>query len=507
VTRERGDLLVPVAVGLATAVLHLATAPQGGIFRDELYYLACAEHLDFGYVDHPPLIAVVTWLVRHTLGTSLLALRFLPAMAAGATVFLTGCMVRELGGDRRASLLAGGCVALAPVYLGTFGILTMNAFDVLVWTAILLAALHALRTGEARWWLVVGLLAGVGLQNKISVLFLGFGLAVGLVVARDWRHLRSGWLWAGGALALAIFLPHLVWQQLHGWPTLEFIANATQNKNLPLSPLAFLGSQVLQMNPLTAPLWVGGLVVLLLAPRTRPHRALGWTFLAVLLVMVSQQAKAYYLAPIYPMLYAAGAVGLSTAAHRPRWRWVPAALTALVAVAGGLLVPLGKPVLPVETYLRYAARVGEGPSSAERHEVGRLPQFFADRRGWPELALAVAEVHRALPPEDRSRACVFGQNYGQAGAIDLFGGAYGLPKAISGHNSYWLWGPGDCTGEVVIVIGGRREDLVEVFEEVRPAARYTCDDCMPYEDDKPIWVCRRMRWPIEEVWPRVRGYG
>jgi 4-amino-4-deoxy-L-arabinose transferase-like glycosyltransferase len=505
---RRGTLLLTAALAGLTALTQILTSSDSyGIFRDELYYLACGRHLGLGYVDQPPLIALLAWLSHSQLGDSLTGLRLLPALAHGATAFLVALMAKELGGDRFAQALAVVVTWLCPAYVGSFGYLSMNAFDVLISAGALWVVMRLLGTGEKRWWLVFGLLAGIGLQNKISVLFLGFGLVVGLLVARRFEHFRSRWFWLGGGLAFLVFLPHLVWQALNGWPTVEFIRNATAHKNLPLAPVEFLAAQVTMMNPLVVPLVVAGLGLLLVMRDGRPFRALGWAFLAILVLMISQRSKAYYFAPAFTLVFASGAVVVARLTAGEKWQGLRIVCLGLVVGSGLTLAPLAKPLLPVESYVRYAERLGMAPSTGERKELGRLPQFFADRLGWRELAQTVAEVYESLSPREQQRACVFGQNYGQAGAIDFYGPALGLPPAISGHNSYHLWGPGECTGEVMIVIGDEREDLIRVFEHVELGATYRCADCMPYESRKPIWIGRRTRLPMETLWPQVRSFG
>ncbi len=494
------------AVAAITVLFHIVTARGYGIFRDELYYLACAEHLDWGYVDHPPLVAVLAWAVRHTLGSSLVALRLWPALAAGVTVYLAAAIARQLGGGRSAQLLAAVAVAFTPLYLGISSYYSMNATDLVVWTALLLVTVRILRTDDRRLWLVFGAIAGLGLENKLSVLFLGFGIAIGLVAARQWRQLRDRRLWLGVAIAVLLFVPHLAWQVAHGWPTLEFIASATASKNVAFSPLDFLVQQAIYMNPVALPVWLGGLAYLLMARAARPYRALGWAYLAILILMMTQSAKPYYLGPIYPLLLAAGAVAIEQRSALPRWGWLRYASLAIIAVSGAVAAPLAKPLLPEDTFVRYAAAIAVAPAPDERHEIGRLPPFFADMHGWQELAAAVAEVHRALPEAERGRACVFAQNYGQASAIDFFGPGLGLPRAISGHNSYWLWGPGDCDGRVLIIIGGRLDDHAAAFTDVAAAGRFRCADCMPYESDQTLWVARGPRLPIAAAWPGTKHY-
>jgi hypothetical protein len=499
----RPDRAVSI-LALASVALHVATSAGYGIFRDEMYYLACGNHLAWGYVDHPPLVALIAWLCQRTLGDSLTALRLAPALAAGGVVLLTGSLARQLGGERDAQLLAGLAVALAPIYLALASILSMNAIDILVWTATVVVVSRTLVSGDRRLWLVFGALAGIGLQNKLSMLFLGFGVAVGLLFAREWQHLRSRYLWLGGVLSALIFAPHLAWQAANGWPTAEFIQRAATIKNVAFSPMEFLTQQTLQMNPLTLPLWAAGLVFLIVGRQARSVRALGWAFVAVLAVMLSRSAKPYYLAPAYPILFAAGAVLVERlSARRP---WLVRSAIVLVGVSGSALAPIAKPLLPVDSYVAYRDALGLAPGTDERKELDRLPQFFADMHGWEDMARAVAGVYAALPSEERKSACVFGQNYGQAGAIDYFRGTYELPPAISGHNNYWLWGPGSCSGDVLIIIGGDRSDHEGAFESVSEAARFDCTDCMPYEDDQPLFVARGLQAPIAQVWPQTRHF-
>ena len=492
-------------IAAAAFVFFMATARGYGIFRDELYYLACSEHLGFGYVDQPPMTAWITWAVRHTLGTSLLALRALPAAAAAATILASAWIARELGGGRFAQGLTALCVAAAPAYLSLFTFLSMNAFDILLWALALGVLVRLLASDRPRLWLAFGALVGIGLENKLSMLFLGFGVVVGLLLTPARRQLRTPWPWLGGLIAAVLFAPHVLWQVAHGWPTLEFIRNATENKNLPLSPLDFLGSQVLGLNPAAAVVWIAGLGALLAAAWARRWRTIGWAYLAILAVMVLQRGKAYYLSPVYPVLFAAGAVVLERVSAR-RAKWLRAAVPALVLVVGVVVAPLSKPLLAEDALVPYSKALGRSPSTDERHELGRLGQFFADMHGWPELAQSVAGVVDALPPADRARVCIFGQNYGEAGAIDHFGPALGLPKAISGHNSYWLWGPRGCDGSVVVVIGGDREGVERVFASVEAAGIHHAEDVMPYENDLTLWVCREPRIPIEQLWPQVRHY-
>lgn len=493
------------ALPLATLLFFAVTAAGYGIFRDELYYLACGRRLAWGYVDHPPGIALVARLAELLFGGWLPGLRLLPALAAAGTVLLVGDSARALGGGRWARLLAQLFAATAPIYLSLFTILSMNALDVVIWAGLARLALALLAGADPRLWLGFGALAGAGLLTKLDVGLLGAGLGVGVLLARRFELLRERWLWAGAALAALMFTPHVLWQVEHGFPTREFVAAAQAGKIQDIGALGFAAAQLEMAGPFAALVALAGLAWLLGAGAARRFRPLGWAVVVVFAVFALGVSKAYYFAPAWSILFPAGAVVLewATARWRPR---LLRSLSTLAAVSTLAFAPLAKPLLPVDAYLRYAAALGFAPGSAETHRLGRLPQFFADMHGWQDLAATVARVAAALPAEDRARACVFGRNYGEAGAVEHFGPALGAPPAISGHNSYWLWGPGDCTGEVLIVLGGDPERLASQFASVERAAIFRCDDCMPYENNLPIHVARGLRAPLAEAWSEVRHY-
>ena len=490
----------------AKLLLHLATSQGYGFFRDEFYYLACSEHLAFGYVDQPPLSIALLWVSRALLGDSLLAIRFLPALAGAATVFTTGLVARELGGQRAAQTLAALAALVAPSFLAFHHFFSMNAFDLLFWVLLAYLSVRILARDEPRLWLAFGAVAGLGLENKYSVAFFAFGLVVGLLATPQRRLLVNRWLWLGGALALGLCLPHLFWQLREGFPTLEFMANAQAEKTLPLTPIEFLLQQVVLVHPFSLPLWLGGLAALLFAPGLARFRALGWAYLAVFALLVMQHTKAYYLVPIYPLLFAAGSVELEAICGRRRLRWGVPVVASILGAGGLATAPLALPLLPVETYVAAARSFPIGEPPSERHERGALPQRFADMHGWEELVETVARVHRGLPPPERERVRVLARNYGEAGAIDFLGRPRGLPPALSGHNSYYLWGPGDFSGEVLIVLGDSPEPLAEWFEEVERVDTVRCTWCMPYQNEVPVYVGRRLVLPVEEAWRRLKRF-
>lgn len=499
-------ILVPAAV----VALLLVAGTGDHFFRDEFYYLACADRLAWGYVDQPPFSIAVLWILRHLAGESLFVLRTAAALTLGATVWLTGCLARRLGAAEFGQTLAMLGMAASPAFLAVGSYYSMNVFDVLLWTATLLVVVDLIEEPStareepsvARWALA-GLLLGLGLLNKVSVLWLGAGLGAGLLLTPARRRLLTAGPYLTGVVAAAWFLPHVVWQAATGWPTLEFIREASRNKMLEKTPWAFLGEQVLNMHPVTLSIWVVGLVGLLAAPRLRRVRGLAVIYLTVLLILVvNGTSRSGYLLPAYPPLMAAGAVLWESWLARPGAR--RAAVTALVS-AGVVTAPLAVPLLSVERYVRYASSLGIAPSTEEKKDVGRLPQFFADRQGWDRFVGQVGAAWDRLTPEERRVAAVFTENYGEAGAIETLGRSHGM-VAISGHNNYWLWGPGEASGQVLLVLSRDASRLEPLFASVQLVDRIACGDCMPYENGLGLYLCRDLHQPLSGLWPRLKHY-
>jgi hypothetical protein len=509
--------LTPLVAAIAVAKLALNVAFHGryGYFRDELYYIACSDHLAWGYVDHPPLSIAILAATRHLFGDSLHALRFTAALAGALTVVLTGLMARRLGGGRFAQALAAIAVALSGVVLVNGArYYSMNAFDLLLWAAGAYVLLLTLMEGRERLWILYGAIAGLGLLNKYSMLFFGFGTVAGLVLSGRWRTFLRPWIWAGAAIAALLFLPHALWEWRHGFPSAEFIHNATAFKNAPVSVLEFFQAQVLMTGIAQTALWVIGLGFFALKrdATARALRPFAWVYPVTVLVMLAGHAKPYYLSPIYFPYLAAGACVLDAAALRPRAAWLKQAFATAMVALSLPIVPFAVPVLPVDTFVGYQKALGRTPKAEERSPLGDLPQGYADMFGWEEMTAQVAVIYRALPPGDRDHAVIFARNYGEAGAIDFFGPHFGLPHAISPHNNYWYWGTGVPDPRVFIVFGqdismeANLEDLRSHFDEVTLGATTDCPHCMPYENHRPIFVCRGPRFRLEEIWPREKNF-
>jgi Dolichyl-phosphate-mannose-protein mannosyltransferase len=509
--RRRSSLAIPALSLIAGAklLLHLLAIHQYGYFRDELYYLASTEHLAWGYVDHPPLSIAILAAIRAVLGDSLLAIRIVPVLVGAATAFLTGSLTQRLGGGAFVQVLAALAVLFAPQFLGTNHFYSMNSFDLLFWTVAIWFLLEALDRDTPRPWIALGVTLGLALLNKISSLWLCGGIALALLLTPYRRVLLRPWPAVAALVAALLFLPHLLWQVREGWPTLEFIRNATTMKMSEAPPLDFLFEQVLTMNPGSTPIWIAGALFGVLGFHGPRGRVLGWIYVAVLvLLLTAGRSRASYLAPAYPMLFALGACSVERAAARVRMGWLRPATAVLVILGGLPLIPLAIPVLPVETYVRYQAALGMEPRTEERQEMGVLPQHYADMFGWEEMAALVARAHERLTPEERARSRVYGQNYGEAGAIDVLGRRLGLPPAISGHNSYWLWGRDDpdTNWNVLIIIGGDRDSNAEFFEDLEVVGQTRSPWSMPYERGLDVSIGRGPRLSRSEAWPRLRRY-
>lgn len=476
-----------------------------GYFRDEFYYIASAQHLDWGYVDHPPLIAVITRVLLWIPGDSLLELRFLPALAGAATVLLTGLMARRLGAGTWGVAIAALAILIPPVLLATNDFLSTIAFYDLFWVLCCYLLLRLVQSGDERLWIAIGATLGLGLMTKHNIALLMLAVALGVLLTPLREHLRRRWLWLGVLLATVIVLPHLIWQMANGWPVLEFAANASTEKSVYLAPHEFLLEYMLAMSPVTLPVWICG-IVFLLRPYDRNYRLLGYTFLFPFLFLLAIGSNDVdYLAPAYAVLMAAGAVAIE------RWAtshaaWIRQAAVALLAVGGLFMLPATLPVLPTSDLADFTQTMGLAEKEIEQGKSAPLPQWWADRFGWESLVADVAGVYDSLPEADRSQAVILTSNYGEAGALELLGSDRELPPVVSGHNTYYLWGPGGASGNVVIAVGFSQNRLEESWSDVETGAIHKCQYCMDYENDMPIYVARGPLAPLATIWSDFKHY-
>ncbi len=494
-----------VALAASKLVLHLLLSGRYGYFRDELYYLDAARHLDWGYVDFPPLVALYAKFAL-LLGGSLHALRLIPAVFGSGLVALSMLIAWRLGGGPFAQGLTGLCILVAPAFLAMDNFLSMNAVEPLLWMGAVYILIRIVQTGNSRLWIWFGVIAGIGLENKHSTIFFCFAVFAALIISGYLSEIRKPWIWLGGVVALLLFLPNVLWQVRHGFPTLEDLANVRfSGKNVVLGPGAFIWQQIFLLSPSLFPVWLAGLVALL---RDSRLRVLGWTYLIFFVLMYALHAKHYYLFPIYPMLSAAGAIVIARwVASRPSGArlWPKAALVAGIIV---LALPIDLFVLPVfspDQYIAYSGFLNLQQVKTEVRQESRWPQIFADQFGWEDLVGEVAVIYSSLPPEERAMTAIMAGNYGEAGAIDLFGPKYGLPPAICAHQNYFYWGTHGFDAGTMIILQADKRELQRYFGQVVEAGAHFNEYGMA-EENAPIYVCRYPRVRLSDVWADLKHW-
>jgi hypothetical protein len=499
-------MIIVIAIALAKLVLHCFFNNRYGYFRDEFDYLSCGNHLAWGYVDQPPLLPFLVRVSRSLLGESLRSVRFLPALAISAVVILTSMMAREFGGRRFALILSAIAVLIAPIYLSDGSLLTTNSLEPLLWMGCAYFAILAIKR-DARYWVAFGIVAGLGLEEKYSIAIFGLAIVGGLILTSKRRLLISRWLWIGGIAAFLIFLPNLIWNIQNHWPFLELMHNIrASGRDVQLSPLQFVLQQILLLHPLTAPIWLSGVIFLLLSQRLKDFRLFGWSYLIALTAFIVLKGKNYYLAPIYPMLFAAGAVVIESGIEWTRQVWLKPAMIVVLLAGGAWFAPLVVPVFSVAHFISYLNYLPfKPPRSEHSHERAVLPQHYADQFGWEEMVAVTAQAWARVPPEQKADCGVFAQDYGQAGAIDFFGPRYGLPPALSGHQTYYLWGPRGYSGKCLIVLDDRKEVLDKLFDQVEFIG--TSDNPYALERNIPVFLCQGAKFgSLVELWPKLKKW-
>lgn len=494
------DLGLLLLLALVRVLLHTLTNGQYGFHRDELATLDDARYLAWGYVAYPPVTPFIARLALELFGPSLAGVRFFSALAQSMVMVLAGLMARELGGSRLAQIVAALAVAIAPVSLSQGALFQYVSFDFLWWVLIAYLTIRLLKSDEPRWWLAIGAVIGLGLMTRYTMAFLVTGMVIGVVLTKARRYLASPWLWGGVVVALLIFLPNLLWQVQHHFIALDFLSHLHERDIRIGRTEGFLIEQFwVGANVFTLPFWLVGLYFYWFSLAGRPYRMLGWMYLIPFALFLAGQGRSYYLAPAYPMLIAAGVVlwerwlaGLSVGRAR-----LAQGLTWAALAAGGLIFgALVLPVAPVNSALWRA--------SSEVHDN------FTEQIGWPDLVETVAGIYAALPAEERLHTGILAGNYGEAGAINLYGPAYGLPEAISGINSYWLRGYGDPPPQTLIVVGAQHAEAERYFEMCDLAGQVTNRYGVVNEEsrDHPdIFICRGLRQPWPDFWREFQYFG
>jgi len=498
------------AIALAKLLFHIYFNNRYGYFRDEFDYMSCGDHLQWGYVDQPPLIPFLTHISRAVLGDSLRAIRFIPALASSLLVVQAAVVARELGGRRYALLLTALCVALAPQFLSNGGLLSTNMLEPNLWLGCAYFVILAIKRNDPRYWIGFGIVAGLGMEEKYTIAVFGLGVVVGLLLTEQRRTFFNPWIWLGGLAAFVIFSPNLLWNLHYDWPFLQLIrAIRAEGRDVILGPLPFFSQQLLVVNPFAAPVWLAGLFALLFWRPLRPYRALGWAYLVSYTVIFLQHGKNYYLAPVYPMLFAAGAVAIdSVLGELPSRRaWLKPVIVSVVLLSGAYLSPIVVPMFSPERFLAYTKTLPfKLPVNEHSHTRAPLPQWYSDQFGWKEIADETAVAWNRIPQAERSDCGIFAQDYGQAGAIDFFGRREGLPGAMSGDRTYWIWGPHNYSGNCMIVLDDRKEVLESYWNQVEFIGR-SAPNLYALEQQIPVFLCKGKTFDSwANVWPHLKRW-
>jgi hypothetical protein len=487
-----------VCLGVADFVIHMLFAGNYGYFRDELYYIVSGtQHLSLGYVDFPPLIAYVAALLSVVSNDSLLSIHAVSALSESLLVFAAGMITRELGGGRRAQLLAAVSTLVTFAFLAFGSLFTPDAFDALWWSLLAYLVIRIIRRREPKLWIPVGLVVGIGLLTKLTIFFfVGALLFSFLAIPSARQYLRSKWIAVGGLLSIAFILPMVYWNSTNGWPMVHFYEEFTGDVSGG-GPLNFLYTQLALITFLNLPIVAMGLYFYLRSRESR-FKAIGLSYIVLFAFMMILDMKPYYLAPAYPMLYAGGAILIERSSiskkRIPRWFGSWPYLACLIVVAM-LLAPIAMPILSPPTLI-----TSYGSSD---YQISPLP----DRYGWSGMVSNLSAAYGNLPASVKSAACIFTSNYGEASAVNFFGRSLGLPKAISGHNNYYIWGPGLCTGQVLITIGISLSTVQQAYKNVTTLTTLSCQYCISYEQILPVYLCMNPSFTsLATLWPGVRHY-
>ena len=516
-------MLIVAAIALAKFAFHCYFNNRYDYFRDEFDYLACGNHPAWGYVDQPPLIPFLIHIWRAIGGDSLRSIRFIPALASSLLVVQTAVLAREFGGRRFALLLSAVTVVVAPQYLSNGSLLGTNCLEPNLWMGCAYFAILAIKRNDPRYWLWFGVVAGLGLEEKYSIAVFGLGIVTGLLLTAQRRVFLNPWIWVGGLAAFLVFLPNLLWNIHYHWPFVELMRNIrAEGRDVVLPLPQYFFQQTLLVHPFTAPIWITGLIAFFVSPRLKAYRALGWCYLTCFTVFFVLHGKNYYLAPIYPMLLAAGAVVIESAiegrkidgpetasleAGRHRRAWLKPAIVILLLAAGAHLAPVVVPVLSPDKFIAYMKYLPmKLPVMEHSHARAVLPQWYSDQFGWEEIVAETGKAYNQLSPAERTGCGIFAQDYGQAGAIDFYGPRYGLPPALSGHQTYWLWGPRGYSGNCLIVLDDTRERLEELFDSVEFVG-ISADNPYALEQRIPVFICRGAKFgTLDKVWPKLKRW-
>lgn len=501
-----GRMIGVACIIVSALVLHILAIQNYGYHGDELYYLAGTQHLDWGYVDHPPLAVWVLGFIRAVFGDSLWAVRAVPLLAGATTIWLTGTMARAMGGGGFAALVAATAVMISGIHAAVASFYTLNSLDILWWALAQLLLIRLIDGERPILWWILGIVMGLGLLTKLSMLWFGLGLGVAIIATPNRRWLTQTQPWLAALITFSISTPYVLWQVAHDWVTWDWMLHGSNAVLRDASAAYFLTNQILATHPINAPLWLGGLGCLLFAPFLSRYRLLGIQAATVLILLGwAAPAIVHYPGPVYAVLFAAGSVVLERVTRRRFMRLIlrPAAV-GLMLFAGLVGLPLAIPILPEDEVEAYVRDLGITAPEAYGREHHDFPQQFSTMLGWPETVAATARAWHALPESERSRVAILAASYSDAGAVDLFGPRYGLPRSISGHNSYWLWGKRDYDLATVLAVGYPSGWLEPYWDEVQVVEIVRCPRCELWRQEIEIVFARKPKDSTQAIWEAQR---
>jgi 4-amino-4-deoxy-L-arabinose transferase-like glycosyltransferase len=490
-----------LAIAAAQLLLHIATASLYPRELNEYYFLDLSRHLDWGYVDVAPLGPLLFHLGDWLGGGSLVATRLFSAVAAAITVYLSGRIAAALDGGRYAQVLAAVAVGLVSFLVRGWSSMSLFAYEPVFWAAASYLLILILKHDRPALWPLLGVTVGLGILLKPTLLLFVGGLGVGLLVSAR-HHLLRRQFWLGAAALVLVVSPFVIWMAANHWVSVSFGAS----RRLPMSWVMSLLTPTLWMLPTTLPLWALGVHYFARRPEARDMRTFAWMFASAWAAVLVTHAKSYYLIPLHIPLIAAGAVQV----ERWRLRWARLAMLATVTVAGLLWLPLGIPFLDVHTFDRYAkyAWPAMGPKKARvtNGMFGARQIVYGRRYGWEETSQKLAALYNRLPEAERREAVILAQRYPTASALNFYNPAVGLPRVISGDVQYWLWGPGERSGETALLIGFSPDEARALYRDVQPVIAPLETPPDPGEL-LTISVCHGLKAPLTQVWPSLLRLG
>lgn len=481
-----------------------------GYFIDEFYYIACANNPALGYVDHPPFAPLVLTVFKFFFGASVYAIRFLPALAAAAAVFFTGILTKEIGGNKFAQLLAACSLAAMPVTVAFGGFYSMNAFEPLFAVLLLLIVVRIIKSGNTKLWIYAGIIMGIGVMNKHTFGVFIIAILFALILSAKWKLFFNRWFVFGGFIALIIFLPNIIWQILNGFPSLEFYRNISVDKNVYTPPVAFIMGQVMQMSPSTVPMWFAGTLYLLFSKQLKDFRFLAFLFAGLFLFMMSSgTSRADRLAFAYPAAFAGGAVFFANMVNKYNIAWFKYILIVFLFTGLALAVPIIIPYFNYQTVKAHTGFLGIN-TEIEKGKKPPIPQLLADRIGWEEKVKLVIKAYNSLSPEEKKHSIIAGDNYGQAGAIELYGKDFNLSPVVSSHNNYYFWSKDRLKDKTILLQVGKdsyTNGLKEVFDSVAIfPGKFSNSFVSPHENNLIVIICRGPKIPPIEMLERSKNF-